>query len=435
MLAMDLALAARSLRQHARRNLFLALALGAVTGLLVLLGGLTAGMERAMMESANTLLTGHVNVAGFFKVTSGSAAPLVSDYPRLVRVVREKVPELDYLTVRGRGWAKAVSETASMDLVLGGVDVEHEPALPRVLRFIDGSLDALRAPGAVLLFEAQAKRLKVGVGDVLTISAPTARGVNNTADVKVAGVAKDVGLLSSFSAFIQHDTLRQLYGLSATTTGAIHVYLKDPADAAAVAARLRTAIADGGWRVMLPEAQPYWMKLMQTVPSEDWTGQKIDVTTADEEMGQFKQFILALRIVTGLLVTILMVVVVIGILNTLAIAVRERTKEIGTLRAIGMQQRKVLWLFVLETALLGALGTGAGALGAAGAALALNAAGIVLPDAVQVFLAMEQLHVVLDPRAIVVNVLALTAVTVVASILPAMRAARLRPVTAMHHIG
>ena len=51
-----------------------------------------------------------------------------------------------------------------------------------------------------------------------------------------------------------------------------------------------------------------------------------------------------LRVVTGLLVVILMIVVVIGILNTLAIAIRERTREIGTLRAIGMQ-RQVLWLF------------------------------------------------------------------------------------------
>jgi ABC-type lipoprotein release transport system permease subunit len=435
MLAMDLAVAARSLRQHARRNLFLGAALGAVTGLLVLLGGLTAGMESAMMESAYTLLTGHVNVGGFFKVTSGSAAPLVSDYPKLVETVKAKVPEVEFLTVRGRGWAKAVSPTASMDLVLGGVDVEREPALPRVLRITEGRLEALRDPGSVLLFEAQAKRLKVRVGDQLTISAPTARGVNNTADVKVAAIARDVGLLSSFSAFIQHDTLRQLYGLNAATTGAIHVYLKDPAQAAPVAARLRGAFAEDGWRVMEPDAQPYWMKLMQSVPSQDWTGQKIDVTTADEEMGQFKQFILALRVVTGLLVTILMIVVVIGILNTLAIAVRERTKEIGTLRAIGMQRGKVLWLFVLETALLGVVGTASGALVAMGVALALNAAGIVLPDAVQIFLAMEELNIVLQPAAIAVNVVALTAVTVIASILPALRAARLRPVTAMHHIG
>jgi ABC-type lipoprotein release transport system permease subunit len=435
MLAMDLAIAARSLRQHARRNLFLGAALAAVTGLLVLLGGLTAGMERAMMQSAHTLLTGDVNVGGFFKVTSGTAAPLVSEYPRLLETVRAKVPELDYLTARGRGWAKAVSETASMDLVLGGVDVEREPALPKVLRIEEGRLEAIREPGTVLLFEAQAKRLGVRVGDVLTISAPTARAVNNTADVTVAAIARDVGLLSAFSAFIQHDTLRQLYGLNASTTGALHLYLRDAAQAAPVAARLRQAYAEEGWRVMDPDAQPYWMKLMLKVPSEDWTGQKLDVTTADEEMGQFKQFILALRVVTGLLVTILMVVVVIGILNTLAIAVRERTKEIGTLRAIGMQRRKVLWLFVLETALLALLGTLLGAAAAVAVALALNSAGIVLPEAVQIFLSMEELAVVIDPASISANVLVLAAITTLASVLPALRAARLKPVTAMHHIG
>jgi putative ABC transport system permease protein len=275
----------------------------------------------------------------------------------------------------------------------------------------------------------------VSVGDVLTLSAPTDRGVNNTVDVRVSAIAKNVGLLSAFSAFIQADTLRQLYGLNATTTGAIHLYLADPREATAVASRLRVALASAGWRVMDPDPQPYWMKLMQTVPSEDWTGQKLDVTTADDEMGQFKQFILALRIVTGLLVVILMAVVVIGILNTLAIAIRERTREIGTLRAIGMQRRKVRWLILLETALLGILATTAGALLAAGIAAALNAAGILLPEAVQIFLASDRLTFLLDPRAMATDVLFLSAVTVLASWLPARRAARLRPVTAMHHIG
>jgi predicted lysophospholipase L1 biosynthesis ABC-type transport system permease subunit len=42
-----------------------------------------------------------------------------------------------------------------------------------------------------------------------------------------------------------------------------------------------------------------------------------------------------------------------SLLNTLAIAIRERTREIGTLRAIGMQRGKVVWLLLLEAALLG----------------------------------------------------------------------------------
>jgi ABC-type lipoprotein release transport system permease subunit len=259
--------------------------------------------------------------------------------------------------------------------------------------------------------------------------------VNNTADLRVVAVARNVGLLSAFSAFVQADAVRTLYGLNAATTGAIHVYLKDPAAAPAVAARLRDAIRAAGWRVMDPEAQPYWMKLMLKVPSEDWTGQKIDVSTADDEMGQFKQFIRALNGVTLVLTVVLMLVVIIGILNTLAIAIRERTREIGTLRAIGMQRRKVLWLFVLETALLGLLGTLAGAAIASAIAGLLNLAAIGVPESLQFFLAQEKLHFLLAPRSLAGDVLLLSGVTVLASLYPARRAARLKPITAMHQIG
>ena len=431
----DLQIATRNLAQHTRRNLFLGAALGAVSALLVLLGALTSGMESAMMESATTLLTGHVNVGGFFKITSSSTAPLVSDYPKVLEAVRSMTPEIDWDTERGRGWAKAVSEAKSMDLVLVGVDVGRERSFSRVVRVKEGRLADLDQPGTILLFEGQADRLKVRVNDVLTLSAPTDRGVNNTADVRVAAIARNVGLLSAFSAFINASALRQLYGINQRTTGAIHLYLKDPARADTVAARLRAGLKDAGWRVMDPDPQPYWMKLMQTVPAEDWTGQKLDVTTADEEMGQFKQFIVALRIVTWLLAVILMVVVIVGILNTLAIAIRERTREIGTLRAIGMQRRKVLWLFLLEAGLLGVSGAGAGALAAGLLAAGLNALKIPLPESAQIFLAQERLHFLLQPGAILRTVLVLAGVTVLASIFPARRAARLKPVTAMHHIG
>ncbi|WP_277957810.1 ABC transporter permease [Anaeromyxobacter oryzisoli] len=428
-------MASRNLTRHARRNLFLAGALATVTSLLVLLASLTAGIEHAMMESATTLLTGHVNVGGFFKVTSGSAAPLVSEYPRVLAAVRGAVPDVDYIAVRGRGWAKAVSETASMDLIIGGVDVTQEPGFAKVIVPLEGRLADLAQPGTVLLFQGQAERLQVRVGDVLTLSAPTARGVNNTADVRVAVVARNVGLLSAFSAFIQGDSLRQLYGLASSTTGALQLYLRRPEEAKAIAARLRATLSGAGWRVMDPDPQPYWIKLMQKVPSEDWTGQKLDVTTWEDEMGQFRQFIFGVRALTWLLVVVLMAVVIIGILNTLLIAIRERTREIGTLRAIGMQRRKVLWLFVLETLLLGLAGTGAGALLAAGVAGLVNLVGIAIPESMQIFVMQERLRFLLEPGAIAVHVAILTGVTVLASLLPAFRAARLRPVTAMHHIG
>lgn len=435
MLLVDLQVAARNLTRHTRRNLFLGGALAMVTGLLVLLGALTAGIESSMMESATTLMTGDVNVGGFYKITSGSAAPLVSGYPKVLAVTRATVPELDYFTIRGRGWAKAVSDSASMDLVLGGVDIAHEPAVRRVLQPVAGTLDDLAQPNAMLLFQGQAERLKVGVGDVVTLSAPTERGVNNTADVRIVVVVKNVGIMSAFSAFIQADTLRGLYSLSPDATGAIHLFLKDRDQSNLVAASLREEFQKQGWRVMEPDPQPYYMKLFQSVPSEDWTGQKLDVTTWEDELGQFKQFIWGIKVFTGLLVFVLMVVIVIGILNTLAIAIRERTREIGTLRAIGMQRRKVLWLFMLETALLGFGGCAFGALAAGALAAGLNAAAIRVPEAVQLFLSQEHLTFRLRLGAAATDVLLLTLVTIAASLAPALRAARLKPITAMHHIG
>ena len=50
-------------------------------------------------------------------------------------------------------------------------------------------------------------------------------------------MARNVGILSAFSAFIEKRTLDRLYGMNDTTTGALQLYLKDPEKAKAVAAR------------------------------------------------------------------------------------------------------------------------------------------------------------------------------------------------------
>ncbi len=435
MILVDAQIAVRNLLRHTKRNLFLGGAIAAVTALLVVMGALTEGIRSSMLRSASTLMTGHVNVGGFFKITSGTSAPLVTEYEKVLAETRRLVPEIDYVTVRGRGWAKGVSERSSMDLVLAGIDIANEPGFRRVVRVKEGVLDDLAKPGSILLFEDQAKRLDVRIGDAITLAAPTARGASNTADVRVAVIARNLGLLSSFSAFLPAETLRSLYQLNTGTTGAVHVYLTDPAKAGQVAARLRDGLAAAGWRVMDADPKPYWEKLMAKVNSEDWVGQKLDVTTWEDELSFISWILSAIMGLTGVLMFILLVIVVIGILNTLAIAIRERTREIGTLRAIGMQRRKVLWLFLLESALLGLAGTAGGALVGVAIAAAVNAAHLGVPESVQMFLMQQHLTMTVLAGAVARRALFILAVTTAAALVPALHAARLKPVTAMHHIG
>jgi putative ABC transport system permease protein len=435
MIVTDLRIALRNLTRHTRRNLFLAAAIAGVTALLVLLGGLTVGMREAMLESASTLMTGHVNLAGFYKITSGSSAPIVTEWQKAWDTVRPAVPELAYAAPRGRGWAKAISDTGSMDLVLAGVEIAREPAFRSVIQVLQGRFEDLEKPGTLLIFEDQAKRLGVKAGDALTLSAPTTRGMSNTADVRVAVVARNIGLLSAFNAFVPAETLRELYQLKGTTTGAVQIYLKDAADSAAVAARLRGALQAAGYRVMDPDPQPYWQKLMLKVNSEDWTGQKIDVTTWEDEMSFLSWVVTAVTWLGGILVSVLMVIVAVGIANTLAIAIRERTREIGTLRAIGMQRAQVLRLTLLEALLLGLGGALAGAAVAAVGAAALNGARIEIPESLQFFLLQQHLHLAVRPGQALGFVAFVAGLTTLAAAWPAAHAARMRPVTAMHHVG
>ena len=435
MLGTDLVIAARSLRQHTKRNIFLGFALAAVAALLVLFMGVIGGIRTAMMESATTVLSGHVNVGGFFKVSAGTSAPLVTEVPKVLADVKRLVPELDFATIRGRGYAKAVSDSGSMDLVLAGVQIADERGFRRVVQVSEGDLDELAEPGTLLLFDKQAERLRVKVGDAVTLSAPTARGINNTLDVRVVAIAKSVGLLSSWVGFLPEESVRRLYQLSPTTTGAIHLYLKDPAASPQVASRLIDDLRQAGYRVMDHDPQPYWMKLFDGVNAEDWTGQKLDITSWQDEVS-FLEFILKIvEGLAGLLVTVLVLIVIVGIMNTLWIAIRERTREIGTLRAIGMQRTQVGRLFVLEAALLAFLGSSAGALAGVAAAAGLNAADLRVGEGLQMLLLQDRLVLALGLGQVVSYIVWLVVLTAVAALFPALRAARLRPVTAMHHIG
>lgn len=428
-------IAVRNLAQHRRRTLLLGGAIAGVTALLVILQGLSAGVRSTMLESATTLMTGHVNVGGFFKVTAGSAAPVVTDYPKLLTLLEKEVPELAYVTARGRGWAKVIADDGTaQDLGLTGVDITREEGLHRTLQLTQGKLEDLARPGTVLLFEKQAKKLGARVGDALTISAPTFRGAHNTADVTVVAVAKDVGFMSGFGCFMNGDTLRQLYQLKPDTTGALHLYLKDVQQTKVVQERLRKRLSELGYLLMDPDPRAYWFKF-ETVQREDWTGQKLDVTNWEEEISFMAWVVTALDALTFALIFVLLVIIAVGVMNTLWIAIRERTREIGTLRAIGMQRTRVLAMFVVEALALGLAATATGGVVAALVAASLNAARIPVAEAVQVITLSDTLSLHVTAGSVLGAVLFITLCTTLISLVPSFLAARMKPVTAMHHIG
>jgi ABC-type lipoprotein release transport system permease subunit len=118
----------------------------------------------------------------------------------------------------------------------------------------------------------------------------------------------------------------------------------------------------------------------------------------------------------------------------LYIAIRERTREIGTLRAIGMGRRWVLGMFVIETATLAFAATTIGCIVAALVIAAINAMEIQVSSAFQMFLMSDTLKLEMDLATAGISIVVIGTVTTVASLLPSWRAARKPPVTAIQHV-
>jgi putative ABC transport system permease protein len=113
------------------------------------------------------------------------------------------------------------------------------------------------------------------------------------------------------------------------------------------------------------------------------------------------------------------------IFNTFSITVAQRTREFGLLRTLGATRGQILGSVVAEGVMLGLGGALVGLLAGIGVAPALDdlfkAFGADLPDS----------GTVLEFRTIWVSLLAGTAVTVVAGLLPAIRASRVTPIAAL----
>lgn len=144
----------------------------------------------------------------------------------------------------------------------------------------------------------------------------------------------------------------------------------------------------------------------------------VTILTQDAVVSTFSQILGALTLAVGAIAAISLTVAGIGIMNVMLVAVAERTREIGLLRAVGVGRRQVLTVFLTEAALLSAAG------GLAGLAIGWTAVEIL----VGFFPALPAS----PPLWAVGAALALSfGVGILFGWLPARRAARLDPVLAL----
>jgi putative ABC transport system permease protein len=247
------------------------------------------------------------------------------------------------------------------------------------------------AAGGVVVSRSFADVEGLEAGDRIELAGPA--GTRSAPVVAVADAIESVGNLVLMSL----DTMRDVYGVQTDSQLLVQAASPD----------VRQALADRVER-LLARDYPGLESLSNAVAKQR-------ITDAIDEQFAFFNAIVAIAVIVGML----------GIVNTLSMSVIERTREIGVLRALGASRWRVRRTMADESLLISVAGTLAGIL--AGVVIAVV---WVMSMRATAFTNLS-LHLPLGTLAVIA--LLGVVIGIVAAILPARRAARLDPLTALHY--
>jgi lipoprotein-releasing system permease protein len=303
----------------------------------------------------------------------------------------------------------AVHDGGSSIAVLRGVDIETAGEVLQVSSMIrNGSLEDLSAVdngvSGILIGSVLAEKIGAAPGKSITLLVP-GRSPDGTPD---SGVYRVAGLFESGMydydsslLFLPLGETQKLLRAPGRVTG-IEVRTSDPEDSGVVAERIRSRM---GYHFMVRDWKMMHRNLFQMLSM-----QKAAIAV-----------ILAMIVLVGVL----------SIVGTLFLAVMEKTKDIGILRAMGASARRIMMLFVMQGLIVGAAGTAAGiGLGLGACSLLDKYRFIDIPADVYW---LSSLSVRVEPGEVVLVAVCAMLLSFLATLYPSWRASSQHPADAVRY--
>ncbi|MBN1335345.1 MAG: ABC transporter permease [Deltaproteobacteria bacterium] len=420
-----LTVAWRNLFRQGRRTLITALALSVGVALCMAMWAFADGMMGQMFDLLVTQQLGHVQVHHPEYPTSHSLYDTIPGAGgRLERL--DARPEAGASTGRLVAFGLVGTQATSLGARMVGVEPTREDAVTGISGRIEAgrflSAGERREGGSipVVVGRELAKKLDLGVGGELVMITQASDGSLANELLEIVGTARTGNaVMDRAGVYAPLADLQQVLMLE-DQVHEIIVLGQDPEESAALSAVVGEAIAD-------PAAGP---SDVDDLLIRSWS--ETDPITA-QMMGM----------TDGMMIVLLLVVFAaagLGVLNTMLMAVFERTRELGLLKALGLKPRQVVLLILTESGLLGLLAAAGGLVIGLAVDAYLVAYGVDL--SVGEGQGFEYEGVRFDPvikgifewNSVWVTLAMVICVCLVASLWPSLRAARLRPVDAMRKV-
>lgn len=405
-------LALRNIFRNKRRTLitFLAIISGAVA--IIVFGGYVEYTYWGLREMVINTQFGHIQLYKKGYMEKGVSEPgkyLIKD-PDSVEKAISVFPNIKYMRmVSSRlSFSGLISTGEKTVACMGiGIDPEREKEMSYFDSIVAGQQLASGMQEEVVIGGELMKALGAKVGDNVTILTNTVAGVINAADVQVVGVAQ-TGTKEYDNIFVKLPIKFVRRILNTESAEKILILLDKT------------------------EEVPTVVPLIQKVINDK--GLDLELQTWDKLADIYHQVVSLYEGIFDVMKIIICLIVFFSIANTMSMSIFERTKEIGTLRAIGTTRGGITKLFLMEGVLIGILGGILGILFGILAAKIINLSGgieIAPPPGMTVSFIT---NILIVPKVLIFSFCLTVIVSVLSSLYPAIKASRLRIVDAIHYV-
>jgi ABC-type lipoprotein release transport system permease subunit len=289
-----------------------------------------------------------------------------------------------------------------------GIDRVNEPKVTRLDSMInEGTYFEGIKRNPIVIGSKLAKTLKVKIRSKVVLTFNDANGDITAGAFRVVGIAKSSSkTINELYAFVLKEDLNKLL-LIGDEVHEIAIATKEQVDEEAIVAKYNGEYPEDkaeSWREIAPE-----LKMMQ-----EMYGSMLYV-----------------------LMSIIMMALVFGIINTMLMAVLERTKELGVLMAIGMNKVKIYLMILIETLFIGLIGAPIGLFVGYLTISYYRHVGVDLSnysEGLEAFGYSSILYPYLDDNVYVIVTIGVMITAVIAALYPAWKAIKLKPVDAIHSI-
>lgn len=442
----SLSLSIKNLTRQKRRNAVLAIAIAFGFLIVTFIDGFTTGMVENLEDVITQIAGGTVLIAGYEKIPNqenpekSQLVNIIREKDYITNLVKENNVDYKYFSRFTRSSGQLIFNGKKSISSVYGRDFSEAEFLES-LQIVEGSVENLSQPNAMIINTKIAESLNLQVGDSLIYTTTTIYGQNNVADFTIAAITKANSLVDSTRVFVEIETLNELVSIPEGGYSTFTIYLKNKKQAAKVANKLEQLIREDGKNVSsrMEAAKSYPNNIGKGIDKQftskevTWDGVKYGIETLDDEIPALKTVMSIVHTVTTIILLVILLIVMVGVSNTYRMVLYERIREIGTMRALGMEGKDTRRVFTNEAVILCVMGA------CAGIVISVIAMFIVhlIPvhtEALAMFLHKGHFSFSLSAGTIILQYLLLIVLTTLAVRGSAKKAARMSPAEALRTI-